>query len=138
MSAHHLQTLAQYYTDYSDSGVEATTSSNMFSSPVAWAGGLVVLVSLWFVFKKAKRPGWAAIIPIYSTLVMIWIVKRPWWWFLLLLIPIVNIVVAIMLTYELAKAFGKGGWFTVLLILLPFIGFPILGFGSAKYTAPKR
>lgn len=138
MSAHHLQTLAQYYTDYSKNGGDANVSGNIFASPIPWVGGLVAIVSLWFIFKKAKKPGWAAIIPIYNTIVMLEIIKRPWWWILLLLVPLVNIVVAIMLTYEMAQAFGKGGWFTVLLIFLPFIGYPILAFGSAKYTAPKR
>lgn len=138
MSAHHLQTLAQYYTDYSQDNLDTTTSGNIFASPIPWIAGLIAIVSLWFIFKKAKKPGWAALIPIYNTIVMLEIIKRPWWWILLLLIPLVNIVVAIMLTYELAKAFGKGGGFTVLLILLPFIGYPILAFGSAKYTPPKR
>ena len=39
----------------------------------------------------------------------------------------------IILCLDVAKRFGKGGGFAVGLILLPFIFFPILGFGSAQY-----
>ena len=35
---------------------------------------------------------------------------------------------------ELAKKFGQGVGFAIGLILLPFIFFPILGFGSAQYN----
>ena len=52
---------------------------------------------------------------------------------LLLFIPFVNVVVGIMMTHELSLRFGKGGWFTVGLVLLPFIFYPILAFGDSKY-----
>ena len=38
---------------------------------------------------------------------------------------------------ELSKAFGKDTGFTVGLILLPFIFYPILGYGSAEYLLDK-
>ena len=50
------------------------------------------------------------------------------------LIPIVNIVVWILALAGLAANFGKGGGLVVGLLLLPFIFYPILGFGSAEYT----
>jgi hypothetical protein len=41
-----------------------------------------------------------------------------------------------ILTYvAIAEKFGKGGGFAVGLIFLPFIFYPILGFGSATYKA---
>jgi hypothetical protein len=44
-------------------------------------------------------------------------------------------VLAIMVTVELARRFGKGGGFAVGLIFLPFIFYPVLGFeDSAQYT----
>jgi hypothetical protein len=72
-------------------------------------------------------------VPFYNTLQLIWIVKKPWWWILLMLIPFVNIVIFVIFYNEVSKAFGKGTGFTVLLIVLPLIGFPMLAFGSAKY-----
>lgn len=75
----------------------------------------------------------ASIIPIYNAVVLLQVAKKPVWWIILLLIPFVNLIVYIVLLHAISKVFGKGGGFTVGLFLLPFIFFPILGFGSAKY-----
>jgi uncharacterized membrane protein YoaK (UPF0700 family) len=88
---------------------------------------------MWKLFVKAGEPGWASIIPIYNAIVMLKIAGKPLWWFLLYLIPIVNIVIAIIVTVALAKNFGKDVGFAVGLILLPIIFYPILAFGSAQY-----
>ncbi len=97
--------------------------------------GIVILLiaSMWKVFTKAGKPGWAAIIPIYNIIVLLEIVGKPAWWIILLLLPIVNLVIAIIVTNLLSKSFGQGVGFTIGLILLPFIFYPLLGFGSAKY-----
>ena len=95
-----------------------------------------MIASVWKVFTKAGQPGWTAIIPIYNTFVMLRIIGKPWWWFIGLLIPLVNFVVAILICVELAKVFGKGIGFAIGVILLPFIFFPMLAFGSATYTRP--
>lgn len=97
---------------------------------------LISIISMWKIFTKAGKPGWASIVPIYNTVVMLEIIGRPIWWILLLLIPFVNIVIAIMMLFDLAKAFGKEGAFGLLLLFLPFIGYPILAFGKAKYVGP--
>jgi hypothetical protein len=109
------------------------------------AGALVVIylillvlwiASYWRIFTKAGEAGWKALIPIYNTIILFKIVGRPWWWILLVLIPIVNIVILIIAFNDLSKSFGKGAGFTVGLILLGFIFFPILAFGSATYRGP--
>jgi hypothetical protein len=97
---------------------------------------VLLIASLWKIFTKAGKPGWAAIIPIYNLFVLLEIVGRPWWWLLLMLIPIVNIIVAIIVYIDLAKSFGKGVGFGIGLLLLSVIFFPILGFGSAQYVGP--
>ncbi len=94
------------------------------------------LVTMWKVFTKAGKPGWAAIVPIYNSIVLLEIVGRPIWWIVLMLIPFVNIVVAIIVTNDLAKSFGKTVGWTVGLILLPIIFYPMLAFGNAKYGGP--
>ena len=91
------------------------------------------IISLWIIFQKANKPGWAAIIPIYNFIVYLEVVKKPWWWLFLMLIPIVNVVILIIVTHRLSLSFGKGAGFTVGLIFLPFIFYPILAFGNAKY-----
>ena len=55
---------------------------------------------------------------------------------MLSLIPIVNIVVWVVVSLDLAKSFGRGVGFAIGLIFLPFNFAPILGFGSATYQGP--
>src|SRR5689334_10758504 len=69
---------------------------------------IVSIAAMWVIFSKAGRPGWAAIIPIYNTLQMIWMVGRPWWWILLLLVPILNFIILIILANDLSNSFGHG------------------------------
>ncbi len=90
----------------------------------------------WIVYAKAGKPGWAVLIPIYNFIVMLQIIGKPWWWLLLMLIPIVNVVFAIIITHRLSLSFGKDVGFTLGLIFLGFIFWPILAFGSAKYLGP--
>jgi len=95
---------------------------------------VLAIAGMWKAFEKAGKPGWAAIIPIYNTIVMLEIADRPLWWILLLFIPIVNIVIAIIVSIDIAKGFGQGAGFGVGLALLGFIFWPILGFGNAQYV----
>jgi len=98
---------------------------------------VLMVASMWKVFEKAGKPGWAAIIPIYNTIIMLEIVGKPMIWILWLLLPCSNIVFGIWLTNLISKSFGKTEGFTVGLILLSFIFWPILGFGPAKYLGPS-
>ncbi len=97
---------------------------------------VLMIASMWTIFSKAGKPGWASIVPIYNLIVLLEIVGKPWWWLLLMFIPIVNIVILIIVFHNLSLSFGKGGGFTVGLILLGFIFLPILAFGDAEYVGP--
>lgn len=94
---------------------------------------ILIIASLWKVFTKAGKPGWAAIVPIYNLVVLIQISGKPVWWILLCLIPFVNFVIIIFIYNSISTNFGRGIGTTLGLIFLPFIFWPILGFGSAKY-----
>jgi hypothetical protein len=94
----------------------------------------LMITSMWIVYSKANQPGWASIVPVYNVIVMLKIAAKPWWWIFLLLIPIVNIIFMIMMLNGISKAFGKSEGFTVGLVLLGIIFFPILAFSSAKYV----
>ena len=91
---------------------------------------------MWKLFTKAGKPGWAALIPIYNTLVMLEILGREWFWILLMLIPGVNLVIAVVMMLDLAKVFGKDTAYGCLLILFPWIMMPVLALGDAKYLGP--
>jgi hypothetical protein len=95
-----------------------------------------MIAAMWKVFTKAGQPGWAVIIPIYNYYIMTKIGGKPGWWVILLLIPGVNLVFIIWLYNMISKSFGKDEGFTIGLVLLGFIFWPILGFGSAKYLGP--
>jgi len=97
---------------------------------------VVCIIAQWKVFTKAGHPGWAAIIPIYNIYIMTKIAGKPGWWVLMFFLPFVNFIFAIWLTNMISKSFGKDEAFTVGLLLLGFIFWPILGFGSAKYQGP--
>ncbi|HEX8036831.1 MAG TPA: DUF5684 domain-containing protein [Ktedonobacterales bacterium] len=97
---------------------------------------VLLIAAYWRIFSKAGQPGWAAIIPIYSTFVLLRVVGRPWWWFIVLLIPVVNIIFGIILVNDLSKSFGHGVGYTLGLIFLSLIFIPILGFGGSQYTGP--
>lgn len=95
------------------------------------------IVSAWKINTKAEKPGWACIIPIYSALITLEIIGKPWWWILLIIfLPGINLIWLIWMTNLLSKSFGKGTGFTLGLIFLSFIFYPILGLGDAKYIGP--
>lgn len=98
--------------------------------------GVFSIVCLWKVFVKAGKPGWASIVPIYNVLTELEIIGRPWWWLLLMLVPLVNIVIGIIIFFDLAKVFGKGTGFGFGLLFLSVIFMAILAFGDAKYLGP--
>jgi len=93
-----------------------------------------LVASMWKTFVKAGEAGWACLVPIYSLVVLLRMAGKPWWWLFLILIPLVNFIIAIMVTHELSKRFGGGVGMTLMLIFLPFIAWPMLGFGSAVYS----
>jgi hypothetical protein len=98
---------------------------------------LVIVVANWRVYEKAGKPGWASIIPFYNTIVLMEIVGKPiLWFFLITFVPFANIIFGVWALNLLSKSFGKNAWFTVGLIFLPFIFYPILGFGNAEYKSP--
>lgn len=97
---------------------------------------VLMIASMWKIYAKAGQPGWASIVPIYNIIVLLKIVNKPVWWIVLLLIPIVNFVMLIIIINALAKSFGKGVGYTVGLIFLGIIFYPMLAFGDATYTAP--
>ena len=138
---------SNYATYYNNSSLGMTNSSTAVDGVLASFGigiwlvsmALTVLsiVSMWKVFKKAGKPGWASLIPVYNIVVLFQISGLNPWLLLLFLVPIVDFIaipVLMILVYvKLAKAFGKGSGFAVGLILLNAIFMPILAFSDAEY-----
>ena len=98
---------------------------------------VVMIISIWKIFTKANQPGWACLVPFYNWYIMVLIAKKPMLYFGMMFVPFVNIVFMIMIINGICKNFGKTEGFTVGMIFLPFIFYPILGLGSAKYVDQK-
>jgi hypothetical protein len=95
------------------------------------------IYTLWKIFEKAGKPGWAAIIPIYNLIVLLEIVGRPIWWVVLFLIPVVSFIISIIVAMDLSKSFGHGALYGLGLAFLSFIFGPILAFGGDTYQGPS-
>ena len=126
-----------------------------WATTLAWliflAFYIVAVAGLWKMYTKAGEPGWAAIIPLYNWWVWVKIIGRPRWWFwamvaaiLLSWIPLlgwlVTIVVAVLWLLgclDMARAFGHGLGYGLLLWVVPMIMAPVLGFGSSRYVGRR-
>lgn len=99
----------------------------------------LIIISHWIIFQKAGRHGWAAIVPFYNIYTLCKVAGKPGWWWVLYIIPIVNIVIAIIVAVNVSRKFGYGAVFGFFLLFwpFPFIGYPILAFGSAQYLGEK-
>jgi len=98
---------------------------------------VLMIASMWKIYTKAGKPGWASLIPIYNIIVLLEIVGKPTWWVIIMMfVPIVNIVFMIWMINLLSLSFGKDTGFTLGLLFLGVVFLPILGFGSAEYKGP--
>ena len=97
-----------------------------------------MLFVMWRIYARAGQPGWTVLVPFYNTYVLLKIVNRPGWWLALYFIPIVNFVVNIIVYYDLAKAFGRGRGTLLLMVFIPFVGFPVVSFSQGPYKKPVR
>ncbi|MGO9232447.1 MAG: DUF5684 domain-containing protein [Bryobacteraceae bacterium] len=104
---------------------------------VMLAIAVVCIIGLWKFYTKAGQPGWACLVPFYNLYILLKIAGKPGWWLVLWLIPLVNIVIAIIVSIAVAKAFEKSALFGVIMLcVLGGIGYLILGFGDARYVGP--
>jgi hypothetical protein len=97
----------------------------------------LMIISMWKIFAKAGKPGWASLIPVYNLVVMVQISGKPEWWILLMFIPFVNIIVGIMVIIAMAEKFGKSSGFALGLIFLPIFFYPILAFDDSVYEGGR-
>jgi hypothetical protein len=143
----YLLNFAQAFTDsYSNSNPTFTTTTTS-TGPFPWGAlmpfliiflvmAVIAIVSLWKIFQKAGKPGWAAIVPVYNEWVLFELTGFPGWLSLLIFVPFANFiagVVAIMANFKLVKLFGKGDGFAVATIFFPYVTLPIVAFGKSQF-----
>ncbi len=128
--------------------------------------GLIIavfaIIVMWKIFAKAGEAGWKALIPIYNTYILCKIIGINFWIYVLaipfglglitgfvgsesslagilsLISSLYSLVLVIMISVKLGKAFGKGTGFIIGLIFLSFIFEAILAFDSSQYVGPNR
>lgn len=127
--------------DYSSLDYSQIANSSQHVSPgvsiCSLALSVLLLVSMWVLFKKAGRKGWEAIIPFYNIYTAFDILYGNGIKFLTLLIPIYNIYVCIKYCFDFAKVFGKSTGFGFGILFLPYVFMPILAFSSdSQYVGP--
>jgi hypothetical protein len=106
---------------------------------------IIFLTGMWKVYVKAGEPGWAVLVPIYGTYVLARIGDKPGWMgviaclvgFIPIVGPIIGWVLILIISIGVAKTFDKGVLFGLGLCFLPFIFYPILGFGNSEATGPE-
>lgn len=98
---------------------------------IAMAASVLMIISMWKVFKKLGKPGWAAIVPFYNVYVLCCeIAEKQWWYILLLCVPLANIYAMYVIYDAVAKKFGKDTGYTIGMIFLPIVFFPMLAFSK--------
>lgn len=104
---------------------------------IATVAIVIIVISHWFIFKKAGEEGWKAIVPFYNSYTLCKITTGNGWIFILGFIPYVNIVFSIYITVMICKVFGKSTLFKIGAVILPVIFIPILAFNNDVYIGPN-
>ena len=91
---------------------------------------LVVLISWFKIFSKSGQAGWKALVPFLNLFVFTKIAQKPVWWIVIYLILPIGYI---FLSIQISKSFEKNLVFSVGLILLPIVFFPLLAFGKSEY-----
>ena len=109
---------------------------------IVLAVSIFCIIAKWKMFEKAGKPGWAAIIPIYSTIVTLDIIGYKWYYIFLFLLGSLPIIGAIaLLLFELtvnihlARSFDQSIGFGIGLTLIAPVFTAIIAFKKdIKYT----
>ena len=121
----------------------------IFLGLILLAAAIITIIAECKVFTKAGEKWWKVFIPVYNSWIQAKIAGLAWWWLPIFLVAsalteieklsfvagMVVILTSFNYNFNIAKKFGKSNAFALLLTFLPFIGYPILGFGTAKYNA---
>lgn len=111
----------------------------MFGALIGLAIPILVFVGMYKTFAKMGHDdAWMLIIPIINLVFIMKFLDKPLWMILLFIIipiiPLLCLYFGWLVSEKVAAAYGKSTGFAVCLLLLGFIFYPILGFGSDQPT----
>ena len=95
-----------------------------------------LFVAFWFIFKKAGRPGWKALIPFYNKWVTYEVIDGKGYKMFFSFIPVFHIYWDIVTNIALAHSYGKSTGFGVGMYFLGPIFQLILAFDKSEYQGP--
>jgi hypothetical protein len=97
-------------------------------------------VAAWRMYEKAGQRGWIAFIPILNLLGILRMIGKPFWFAFLYLVPVLNILVHIIVSVELARSFGRSALFGLVMAFPAFSPFCMayLGLSDVRYLGPNR
>lgn len=84
---------------------------------------LLLLIELYFVFKKFNKKGWKVFIPFYNTWILLELSDLPGW---LQFIPVANIIGSLIAPFILAKKAGKSAALGLVNLISPHIFYLII------------
>ena len=127
-------TYYDYGYDYGYQAASGLAAGMLIFGIIMWLIGIAVsvitIISMWKIFVKAGKPGWAAIIPVYNIIVMLEISELPMWYLALYFVPGANIYAMIKTYIEVAHKFGKSTGFGVGMALLSPVFLTMLAFNK--------
>lgn len=116
---------------------------------LAWI--IFYLIGMVKLYKKCGKGGWEAIVPFYSSYVLVEIAGLNWWWFLLVIASsllatssgesvssltyiggLASLFGNINVAYNMSKKFHKSTGWVVLAVIFSGIVYPILGYSSKE------
>lgn len=99
---------------------------------------IITIISMWKLYAKAGKPGWASLIPVYREIVQLEIAGRPAWWVLLImLVPFFGAWVGIVSLIDFVRSYQRSGWWVFWIVVAPVIALPLLAFQSkTHYRGP--
>jgi len=99
---------------------------------------ILLSISLFFLFPKAKVEGWKGLVPVLNFIEMAKIIGKKTWKIVWLFVPIVNFFVFISMSIDLVKSFEKYDFkWTVLTFFYAPLAFFIIAFDkNSKYKGP--
>jgi hypothetical protein len=95
---------------------------------------LLVRVSRFIIFGKAGQASWKALIPFFNLFVFTKIVNKPVWWTIIYLLFPIGFILS---SLQISKLFDKKIVYSIGLILLPIVFYPLLAFGKSSYNASQ-
>ena len=63
-------------------------------------------IGLYLILQKAGEPGWKALVPFYSTYVLVKLIRKPIWWVAIYYLPFIGFIVWVGIIVELLKNCG--------------------------------